>query len=104
MLATTRERFGDGSNFVWSESIQDRTGRPVDLDELRHQENLLGDFLRLSAECHPTLLEELRASLNVLFHDPRVRRYMQLPDDDHLRQLVLEAEQQGIDRLLPADD
>lgn len=104
VLATTRERSGDGLNFVWSESIQDRTGRPVDLDELRRRENLLGDFLRLSAESHPTLLQDLRASLHVLFHDPRIRRYRHFPDDDHLRQWVLEAEQQGVDRLLPPDD
>lgn len=104
LLGTLRERSGTDPSFMWSESIQDLTGREVDIEILRQEENLLGDYLRLSAAPDPSLLEELQASLKTLLEDARLRRYLEVPDEEGLRQLIHAAEQQGIDRLLSDDE
>ena len=104
LLAALRDRCGVGPAFLWSESIQVLTGRELDLDVLRREENLLGDFLRLSGHVDSVLLEELQGALKVLIDDPRVRRHVAPLDESRLRHWVHAAEQQGIDRLLTEDD
>lgn len=104
LLATLREEAGAGPAFVWSESILDLTGRELDLDSLRQEENLLGDFLRLAGQADESRLEELRALLGPLFEDPRTRRYLRQPEQDKLRQWLHAAEQLGVDRLLTGDE
>lgn len=104
LLAALRDRCGAGPAFLWSESIQDHTGREVDLDVLRREENLLGDFLRLSGRIDAALLEELEGALKPLIEDPRMRRHLPPLDAGRLRHWVYSAEQQGIDRLLTEDD
>jgi len=89
---------------VWSESIQDSTTRDVDLEGLRQEENLLGDFLRLADQADGPRLEEIRAKLSPLFDDPRTRRYLRQPDDEKLRQWLELVGQLGVDRLLPGDE
>jgi len=104
LLATLREQAGAGPAFVWSESIQDITGRDLDLDLLRQEENLLGDFLRLAGQADEPRLEEIRAVLSPLFEDPRTRRYLKHPESEKLRQWLQAAEQLGVDRLLTGDE
>lgn len=104
LVATLREQGGSGPAFVWSESILDSTGRDLDLDALRQEENLLGDFLRLADQADGPRLEEIRTKLSSLFDDPRTRRYLRQPDDDKLRQWLEVVGQLGVDRLLPGDD
>jgi hypothetical protein len=103
-LATLREQVGSSPTFVWSESIQDSTGRDVDLEGLRQEENLLGDFLRLAHQADGPQLEAIRAKLGPLFEDPRMRRYLRLPEDEKLLQWLEVVGQLGVDRLLPGDD
>ena len=104
LLATVREKWGAGTNFVWSESLIDRTSREIDLDSLRQEENLLGDFLRLADVQDESSLQEVRQVLGPLFDDPRSHRYLKTPTDEHLREWMKAAERLGIDRLLMSDE
>lgn len=104
LLSTLRDRMGSGPKALWSESIQDATGREIDLESLRKEENLLGDFLRLSAQDDSKMIDELRDSLKSLLEDPRLRKYLEAPQQEGLRQLIQAAEREGIDRLLVDDD
>lgn len=104
LLVTLREKWGLGTQFVWSESIQDRTGREIDFEALRQEENLLGDFLRLAEVGEETRLQELRQMLEPLFDDPRVYRYLGSPSNEQLRDWVHAAQYLGIDRLLTGDE
>jgi len=104
LLATLREQGGLGPNFVWSESIQDSTGRDVDLEVLRQEENLLGDFLRLADQVDQPRLDEIRGMLSPLFEDPRTRRYLRQPEDEKLRRWLQAVGQLGVDRLLSGDE
>ncbi len=100
LLTTLRDRMGLGAVPLWSESIHDSTGREVDVEALRKEENLLGDFLRLSAESDNQMIDELRHSLKILLEDSRLRKYLKPPQEEGLRQLIQAAEREGIDRLL----
>ena len=104
LLATVREKWGDGSAFVWSETLVDRTSREIDLDVLRQEENLLGDFLRLAETNDERMLQEIRQTLDPLFDDPRSHRYLNTPSDGQLREWLKEAERLGLDRLLMNDE
>ncbi len=104
LVATLRERSGNGPGFLWTESVQDFTGRQVDLEILCSEENLLGDFVRLSSRIDPALVDELQDALKALLQDPRYRRYLHPPDEGQLREWIRSAQQQGIDRLLTEDD
>jgi DNA repair exonuclease SbcCD nuclease subunit len=104
LLAALREQAGAGPSFVWSESVQDLTGRDLDLELLRQEENLLGDFLRLAGQADEPRLEEIRAVLSPLFEDPRTRRYLKQPESDRLRGWLQASEQLGVDRLMTGDE
>jgi DNA repair exonuclease SbcCD nuclease subunit len=104
LLATLRDQAGSGTSFVWSESVQDFTGRDVDLEALRQEENLLGDFLRLAEQSDEARLDAIREVLSPLFEDSRARRYLKPPDDEKLRQWLQAVGQLGIDRLLAGDE
>lgn len=104
IVATLRDKWGTGTAFVWTDSLIDGTSRDVDLEALRQEENLLGDFLRLAGNPDEELLQESRKELNLLFDDPRAHRYLDSPDDDQIRRWLHQAEQMGVDRLLANDD
>ena len=104
LLVTLREKWGLGTQFVWSESIQDRTGREVDIEAIRQEENLLGDFLRLAEVGDEDRLQNLRRMVEPLFDDPRVYRHLGSPSDEQLEEWVHAAQHLGIDRLLTGDE
>ena len=104
ILTTLRDKWGTGSIIVWSESIQDHTKQEIDMEALRAEENLLGDFLRLIDEQNPILLEELKQTMSSLFDDPRIARYLSSPEDDRVREWMRIAEQHGIDRLMTGEE
>jgi len=104
LLLTLREKWGMGSQFVWSEAIYDRTGREVDIEALRQEENLLGDFLRFAEVGDETRLQELRQVIEPLFEDPRVYRHLGEPSDEQLREWMQAAQHLGVDRLLAGDE
>jgi hypothetical protein len=93
-----------GSQFIWSEAIVDRSGREVDIEALRQEENLLGDFLRFGEIGDETRLQELRQVIDPLFEDPRVYRHLGEPSDEQLRDWVQAAQHLGVDRLLTGDE
>ncbi|MDT7043104.1 DNA repair exonuclease [Candidatus Nitronereus thalassa] len=104
LLMTIREKWGTGSQFVWSEAVHDRTGREVDLDGIRHEENLLGDFIRLTEIEDASNLQHIRQAIEPLFDDPRVYRYLGAPSDAQIREWVQTAQHLGLDRLLTGDE
>jgi len=104
LLATIREKWGTGSNFVWAETLIDRTSREIDIESLRQEENLLGDFLRLAETKDDRVLQGIRQVLGPLFDDPRSHRYLKTPSDGHLREWMKAAERLGLDRLLTGDE
>lgn len=104
LLLTLREKWGVGPQFVWTEAIHDRTGREVDIEAFRQEENLLGDFLRLAEIGDETRLQELRQVIEPLFDDPRVYRYLGAPSDAQLQDWVVAAQHLGIDRLMAGDE
>lgn len=104
LLVTIREKWGLGSQFIWSETMVDRTGREVDIEALRQEENLLGDFLRFAEPGDETRLQELRQVIEPLFEDPRVYRHLGEPSDEQLKDWVQAAQHLGVDRLLTGDE
>ncbi len=104
LLATLRDQWGTGSGFVWTESLIDLTTRDVDIQTLRQEENLLGDFLRLAGEHSPSLVEELRQVVGVLYDDPRMHRYLGGPREEHILQWIQISEQLGLNRLLAGEE
>jgi len=104
LLVTLREKWGTGSQLVWSEGILDRTGREIDIEALTQEENLLGDFLRLADIGDEGQYQEFRKVLEPLFDDPRVFRYLGSPTDEQIREWVMAARHLGIDRLLIGDE
>lgn len=104
LMVTIREKWGMGSQFVWTESIIDRTGREVDIDALRQEENLLGDFLGFAEAEDETRLQELRQVIEPLFEDPRIYRHLGEPSNEQLRDWVQAAQHLGVDRLLTGDE
>lgn len=104
ILATLRDRWGSGSGFVWSESLVDETARDLDIETMRQEENLLGDFLRLAEEAPDSLVQELGDVISSLYDDPRIHRYLDSPHETQIRQWIQSAERLGIDRLLTTDE
>lgn len=102
LLATLRDTWGEGTSFVWSESIIDNTDPEIDRTAVLEEENLLGDFVRLAnAE---EIARECRQALEGVFGDPRIHRYLDPPTDEQLREWIRAAERLGIDRLLARGD
>ena len=93
-----------GSGWVWTESLVDGTARELDLEAMRQEENLLGDFLRLADDMPETVIQEIREIMAPLFEDPRVHRYVTSPSDEAIRQWVKLSEKSGVDRLLAGDE
>ena len=104
LLAVVRERWGAGPGFVWTESFIDNTDPEIDRAALLQEENLLGDFLRLAETDDETTLEEFRRAMGEVFDDPRIRRFMDAPTDEQLREWIRAAERLGIDRLLKGNE
>lgn len=100
LLATIRDKWGTGSSFVWSESLIDTSRPDVDVAALREEDNLLGDFLRLTQEPNPEFLREVEQSLTPLFEDPRILRHVPPPSPEQLVEWLEAAERLGIDRLV----
>jgi DNA repair exonuclease SbcCD nuclease subunit len=104
LLATMRDKWGVGSGWVWTEFLVDETARELDLEAMRQEENLLGDFLRLAEDIPETGIQEIREIMAPLFEDPRVHRYATSPSDEAIRQWVKLAEKSGVDRLLAGEE
>lgn len=89
-------------NFIWPGSIVARTMWDWDIDFLLKQDDIPGDFLRLSrsAKEDPALLAELRQALAPLTGSAGGRRHIEPPSDTELLEWLNEAEELGIRLLL----
>ena len=78
---------------VWVEQIQLRVGPEIDPVVRMEERDFLGDLLRYSQELlgKRNLAELLREDLAPLFESPRIRRYINSPDDNELKALIEEA-------------
>lgn len=94
LLAEWRERQRElaeqgEEGFVWIESIEDRSGPPVDLALLGNQDGFLGEMLRQTAHLlnDERLLEDFfRKSLRPLSGNPRIARYLHSTGETEWRQ------------------
>lgn len=94
---------GEEGNFLWPESIQCRTGIPVDKESIRQSETLLGDLLLLAGEARRDgeLRTKLRQSLTPL--EERIARYISPPGEGELNELLEAAEDLAVDLLWEED-
>ncbi len=84
---------------VTLESVKDRTRPDVDLDALKAQDNLLGQFLRLvdnTIDDEEALLE-ISSALEPLYGKPTASQLMSSPDIEGLNSLVESAGVKGLD-------
>jgi exonuclease SbcD len=82
------------SPFVWVEQIQTRITPELDMDLLRQRSDFTGELLR----CSKDLLEgrefeeTMRKELSSLFDDPKIRRFVDIPEAQELKELLKQAE------------
>jgi hypothetical protein len=84
---------------VWLEQIKVQTNTPIDLDLRRKSADFLGEVLRLlekSSQTPAGLLE----MLSELYNDRRGRRFLQIPAEEELRELLSEVENMCVDELV----
>jgi exonuclease SbcD len=101
-----REGEPERPDFVWVESVRNRTRPPLDLDQRRLVQDFVGDFL--------TAAQDLRTQENpgaglreVLSRRPEhrvVAAALEHLTDDDLLSILSDAEILGVDRLLPEED
>ncbi|MGF9714571.1 metallophosphoesterase family protein [Paenibacillus naphthalenovorans] len=87
---------------VWVESVEDRTGAPIDRGELEGRPGFLGDLLRLSeaAGADPARLAAFAAeALSPLSAQPRLAALLAELGEEELGQWLREAEELAIDML-----
>ena len=97
---TARERvltallLGTPDRVPWVEGIVDRTGPAMDLAGWAREEDFLGELLRYAREMkEDSCLAELsQKELSLLYGDARVRRFLEIPDPQRLRELLEKAE------------
>ena len=68
---------------LWIEGIQVQTNTPIDLDSRRNSADFLGEVLGLieSSRRNPAGLKEM---ISELYHDRRVRRFLEIPGEEEL--------------------
>jgi exonuclease SbcD len=82
------------SPFVWVEQIQTRISPELDMDLLRQRSDFMGELLRCSEDLlmSQEFEETMRQELSSLFDDPKMRRFVDIPDTQELRELLKQAE------------
>jgi hypothetical protein len=82
------------SPFVWVEQIQTRISPELDMDLLRQRSDFIGELLRCSKDLlmSQEFEETMRQELSSLFDDPKMRRFVEIPDTQELRELLKQAE------------
>lgn len=108
LLQPLREGEDGRDDFVWVESIRDRTAPMADLEAARRREDLVGDFLRALGQLRrdPAGVRELLGGARSPAADPGARVVEQLAGwpDERLLAVLDEAEVLGYDLLTgPAD-
>ena len=93
-----RETGLESSPSLWIEGIQVQTNTPIDLDSRRKSADFLGEVLRLIEDSrqNPTGLKEM---ISELYHDRRGRRFLEVPAEEDLMQILAEVESMCLDEL-----
>ena len=84
---------------LWIEGIQVQTNTPIDLDSRRNSADFLGEVLGLieSSRRNPAGLKEM---ISELYHDRRVRRFLEIPGEEELVEILGEVESMCLDELV----
>jgi DNA repair exonuclease SbcCD nuclease subunit len=87
---------------LWIERIQVQTSTPIDLDSRRKSADFLGEVLRLieNSRQNPTGLQEM---IGELYNDRRGRRFLDIPAEDELIEMLGEVESMCLDELVPEE-
>ncbi len=80
--------------FVWVESIEDKTNPNIDQKSLLKREDFIGDLVRLFDEIYhdDEGISELKKSLDPLFRSPIGRKLIEPVDDEQFLELIKKAE------------
>lgn len=97
-------RVEQGAVFIWPESIDDRTGRVIDQEQLLEQRSFVGDMLRMSRELQQSddALGQFRdEALSSLLLQSKVAKVLgaDTANEDELREMLRAAENLLIDTL-----
>lgn len=84
---------------LWIEQIKVQTSTPIDLDSRRKSADFVGEVLRLieDSRLNPAGLKEM---LSELYHDRRGRRFLQVPAEEELIEILAEVESMCLDELV----
>jgi DNA repair exonuclease SbcCD nuclease subunit len=87
---------------LWIERIKVQTSTPIDLDSRRKSADFLGEVLRLieNSRQNPTGLQEM---IGELYNDRRGRRFLDIPAEDELIEMLGEVESMCLDELVPEE-
>jgi DNA repair exonuclease SbcCD nuclease subunit len=88
---------------LWIERIQVETTHPIDLDSRRKSADFLGEVLRLieNSRQNPTGLQEM---ISELYYDRRARRFLKIPAEEELREMLGEVESMCLDELVAEEE
>ena len=93
------------SPFVWVEHIKLRIVPELDLSFRKGQRDFIGELIRYSSELSEdeTFEESVKNEVSMLFDDPRVRRFIDLPGAPRLKELLKDAEMMCLQELYGED-
>ena len=99
LMERLRETGLESTPPLWIEGIQVQTSTPIDLDARRNSADFLGEVLRLieNSRQNPTGLEEM---ISELYHDRRLRRFLEMPAQEELVEVLGEVESMCLDELV----
>nr|HID60170.1 DNA repair exonuclease [Desulfobacterales bacterium] len=102
LTSRLREIHAHDDPLIWIERIEPRTRPEVDIAARRQAEDFIGEFLRVSQNLKEDdrLWPMLREELSELISSRRGLRFLKMPDDEELINLIEEAEVRGLDLLL----
>jgi exonuclease SbcD len=88
---------------LWIEGIQVQTRSLIDLDARRNSADFLGEVLRLieSSRQNPGELQEM---ISELYNDRRVRRFLEIPAEEELVEILAEVESICLDELVAEEN
>jgi exonuclease SbcD len=98
-----RETGLESAPLLWIEGIQVHTRSPIDLDARRNSADFLGEVLRLieNSRQNPGGLQEM---INELYNDRRVRRFLEIPAEEDLVEILAEVESMCLDELVAEEN
>ena len=94
LLGIVQETGYSYSPFVWVEKIGLEAGPEIDLGDLIKKRDFLGELLKYSSDLSEdsNIIELLRDELSPLMENQRARRFLDIPDENKLKNLLKEAE------------